>query len=208
MSGLPHPRFLLFLVVLVGVVAALYVPLGAEHALVLGFDFAAAAFLLTCLPLWREAQSAALRKRAARDDGGRALLLLVAVATLGVVLTALGRMVLGRSGLTGQDVSVVLGTLVLAWIFANTVYAFHYGHLYYDQTKGTDTGGLGFPGTAEPLFADFCYFSFTIGMTTQVSDVVVQTTSLRRVVTLHGLVSFFFNLGVLALVVNVLAGFL
>nr|WP_290833718.1 DUF1345 domain-containing protein [Halomonas sp.] len=67
---------------------------------------------------------------------------------------------------------------------------------------------LFFPGQHLPKFADFCSFAFVIGMTCQVSDVAVETSYLRRVVTFHGILAFSFNLGVLALTINVLAGFL
>jgi uncharacterized membrane protein len=48
-------------------------------------------------------------------------------------------------------------------------------------------------------------FAFVIGMTSQVSDVTVKSKVLRRTVTAHGLLSFVFNLTVLALAVNLAA---
>jgi uncharacterized membrane protein len=43
-------------------------------------------------------------------------------------------------------------------------------------------------------------------MTCQVSDVQVSTREMRRLTLSHGVLSFFFNTGVLALSVNILAG--
>lgn len=57
-----------------------------------------------------------------------------------------------------------------------------------------------------PDYLDFAYFSFVIGMTFQVSDVQVAEYRLRRFVLLHGLISFFFNTSILALIVNIVAG--
>ena len=54
-------------------------------------------------------------------------------------------------------------------------------------------GGLNFPGEAAPDYWDFVYFSFVIGMTSQVSDVAVTSRVIRRMVTAHGVVSFIFN---------------
>jgi len=51
----------------------------------------------------------------------------------------------------------------------------------------------------------FSYFSLVIGMTSQVSDVAVTSRILRRVVAMHGVLSFFFNVSVLALSVNLLS---
>ncbi|MDT8856008.1 DUF1345 domain-containing protein [Paracoccaceae bacterium Fryx2] len=205
---LPHPRFVLFFAVLAAGTAASAHLTGVEVAFVAGFDAAALAFILSCLPLWRQDRLDAILRRTARDDGGRVLLLVVAAVVLVTVLLALGRMIGARATPGPADFALVTGTLVLAWLFVNLVYAFHYAHLYYDQGDAGDTRGLAFPGKDTPLFADFCYFSFVIGMTCQVSDVTIQTTTLRRVAMLHGLFAFFFNLGVLALTINVLSGVL
>ena len=56
----------------------------------------------------------------------------------------------------------------------------------------------------EPLLADFVYFAFTLGVAVQTSDVAITSPHIRKVVTVHCVVGFFFNLGVLALTVNVL----
>lgn len=205
MSRIPHLRFLIFLAVFAGAALALSLRLPVESALILGFDLGAAVFLASALPLWRADGAKAARARAARDDGGRAFLLLTAVAVLAVILLALARLV-GETG--GASFAVIAGTLVLAWLFANLVFAFHYGHLFYDSVEGKDAGGITLPEGGDPVFADFVYFAFTIGMTCQTADVDISSRAIRRAVTLHGLFAFFFNLGVLAFAVNVLAGIL
>ncbi|MFN3288549.1 MAG: DUF1345 domain-containing protein [Sphingomonadaceae bacterium] len=205
---LPHPRFLLFLGVLVGatLVAALRLP--PEAAAIVGFDLAALLFVAGAAGLWAEDHPDRARARAARDDGGRVLLLAVAAAVLAAVLLALGQLIEGRARLSPADLAVVAGTLVLAWLFANLVFAFHYAHLYYDRKDGGDSGGIIFPEGGEPLFADFVYFAFVIGMTCQTADLDIASRTIRKAVTLHGLLAFLFNLGILALVVNVMAGVL
>jgi uncharacterized membrane protein len=78
--------------------------------------------------------------------------------------------------------------------------AYRYAHLYYSPHPDA---GLIFPEPAAPPNAvDFLYFSFTIGMTAQVSDVQVTTTPMRKLVLMHGIGSFFFNTVILALAVN------
>jgi uncharacterized membrane protein len=205
---MPHPRFVVFLLVLLctTVGATLFLPI--EEATILGFDLAAAVFIALAVPLWTKDVPEGARARAARDDGGRVLLILTAAAALAAILLALGRMVEGRSHLTTGDFAIVAGTLVLAWLFSNLVYAFHYAHLYYDQIEAGDAGGIVFPEGGEPVFADFVYFAFVIGMTCQTADLDIASRPIRRVVTLHGLFAFFFNLGVLALTINVLSGVL
>jgi uncharacterized membrane protein len=92
---------------------------------------------------------------------------------------------------------------LLSWAFIHTIFALHYAHEFYDVTAG----GLAFPqGSADPDYWDFVYFSFVIGMTSQVSDVAVTSKELRRIVTAHGMLSFVFNAALLALTVNLAAG--
>lgn len=215
MTRIPHPRFLMFLglMTLATLIAARFFKL--DNSLIIGFDAGAIGFILSVLPIWHEDRVEAIRARGARDDGGRVLVLVISVIVLAAVLYALIGMIRSRDTLLSFDILLIAVTLVSSWLFVNLIYAFHYAHLYYDQTPRGDVGGLVFPtpetpsGQREtPLFADFCYFALVIGMTCQVSDVVITSTRLRRVATLHGLLAFFFNLGVLSLSVNVLSGIL
>src|SRR6266404_6373464 len=94
-------------------------------------------------------------------------------------------------------------TILLSWAFIHTIFALHYAHEFYDEDIG---GGLAFPGgETEPDYWDFVYFSFVIGMTSQVSDVSVTHKEIRRTVAAHGVVSFIFNAALLALTVNIAA---
>jgi len=99
---------------------------------------------------------------------------------------------------------VVAGAAVLVgWLTIHTIVAFHYGNLYYAPQAGGFARGLEFPGDeAEPGPWDFVYFSFVIGMTAQVSDVAVSSSVLRRSVLGHGVLSFFYYTGIVALAVN------
>jgi uncharacterized membrane protein len=203
-----HPRYLAFLFAFAGITLGAALRLPIEEAAILGFDIAAALFIALALPLWVADNPEDARARAARDDGGRVLLMVTAAAVLAAILLALGRMVEGRSHLTAADFAIVAGTLVLAWLFSNLVYAYHYAHLYYDQVDAGDAGGILFPEGGKPVFADFVYFAFVIGMTCQTADLDIASRRIRRVVTLHGLFTFFFNLGVLAMSINVLSGVL
>ena len=66
-------------------------------------------------------------------------------------------------------------------------------------------GGLLFPGKEEPDYWDFLYYSLVVAMTAQVSDVQITSKAIRRLTTVHGVASFFFNVTVLALTVNIVA---
>jgi uncharacterized membrane protein len=69
-------------------------------------------------------------------------------------------------------------------------------------------GGLMFPNKAKPDYLDFAYFSFVIAMTCQVSDIKITSRKIRRVVWVHGILSFLFNAIIIALSVNIIAGLL
>jgi uncharacterized membrane protein len=95
--------------------------------------------------------------------------------------------------------------VVSAWFLTHTAYALRYAHLYYrDDDEGE--GGLAFPGEGRPAYLEFAYFSFTIGMCFQVSDVGVSSRQIRRAVLGHSLLSFLYNTAILATAVNLAVG--
>jgi uncharacterized membrane protein len=104
-------------------------------------------------------------------------------------------------------IPVVIIAMLISWAMVHTVFTVHYAHLYYgDDEKNNDAQGLEFPGEDAPDYLDFAYFSFVIGCTFQVSDVQVTVRKIRRVVLLHGLLSFVLNTFVVALTINFIAG--
>ena len=87
------------------------------------------------------------------------------------------------------------------------MFAFHYAHRYYAGPHGECAAvpPLHFPGGREPDYSDFAYYSFVVGMTSQVSDVAVTSQPMRRLTMLHGILAFLFNVAVLALAINIFA---
>jgi uncharacterized membrane protein len=104
---------------------------------------------------------------------------------------------------------IALGLVALtgSWLMIHTIYAFHYAHRYYQSelTPKPQGPGLKFPGKPAPDYFDFLYHSFVVGMTSQVSDVQVTSHEMRRITLVHGVLSFGFNMLVLALSINVVA---
>lgn len=93
-----------------------------------------------------------------------------------VILVALALVMRARTALGPVDLVLVLITLVLAWCFVNAVFALHDAHRFYEPAAdGGDAGGLEFPATPQPAFADFCCFSFVVGMTFRDFDVARGT---------------------------------
>lgn len=196
-------RFLVFLAVLIGAgIAGIWLFRDDWLGAMAGFDVAAALFLLLCLPLLAISDPAVIEQQAAKNDGNRTLLLALTGIVMTVLLISVGAETVGN---TPQPFTkmLIIATLILAWLFSNSVYALHYAHMAYVQpAKGCE--GLEFPGRRLPVYWDFVYFAFTLGMTFQTSDVTITHDRIRRVVTIHSLAAFFFNIGVLAFTINVL----
>jgi uncharacterized membrane protein len=197
--------FMLFLALLAAGCAVAARWLDWQHAVLAGFSVAAAAFLAAVTPLLAS-DPAEMRGRAARNDANRVLLLVLTVVIALVVLVTIASVLAERGAPSSWAIALIIVTLLLAWLFANTVFALHYAHLYYLPRGQGDLGGLDFPATQEPDYPDFLYFSFTLGMTFQTSDVAIPGRHMRRVVLFHTLAAFVFNIGILAFTINALGG--
>ena len=116
----------------------------------------------------------------------------------------------GHSADVNSHILLSITAVIISWWLLHTIFSMRYAHLYYDITKDDGSprtgGGLEFPGNEEPDYLDFVYFSFVLGMTFQVSDVVITSKSVRRLATMHGLLSFGYNTAILALSINVISG--
>lgn len=207
---LAPPRFLIFLAVLVaGFFAhrAVFANGWAEAA-ALAFDLAALVFLAALVPLLhRRGGGAEIRRHADANDANRPLVLAVTALVTGVVMAAIAGELPAARGGDPWAAGKLVATLLLIWLFANCVYALHYAHAYYTaRPEGGDCGGLEFPDTPQPDYADFVYFALTLGMTFQTSDVAITVRRVRTVALFHSFTAFIFNLGVIAFTINALGG--
>ncbi len=208
-NRLAPPRFLAFAVLLpLGMAGWLQLDPGASwrDALAMGFDFAAAAFLVSLLPLLRRFGTEEMRRHSAENDANRLVILILSTVMAAVVMAAIsGELSAARAG-DHLAMAKLLLTLALAWLFANVIYALHYAHIHYIGTgePGGHRGGIEFPGTRSPDYRDFAYFAFTLGMTFQTSDVQITAPAVRHLALIHSLGAFVFNIGVIAFTINAL----
>jgi uncharacterized membrane protein len=197
-------RFVAFVVMFAIGLAVLIPAMGRGLGTMAAFDIASALFLILVAPLLRS-KAKDMRQFARDNDANRALLLgLTATVSLVILISVASEMGGGKGD--PLTTGLLVATLVLAWLFSNTVYALHYAHIYYIDDGGTDTGGIVIPGCDEPDYWDFVYFSFTLGMTFQTSDSQITSWRIRRISIGHCLAAFVFNLGVLAFSINLLGG--
>lgn len=180
----------------------------------IAWDTAVVLYLAAAAYVIRRSELAHLQKRAADEDEGAALILALTVAAAVASLVAIFAELGTARGdqFSGASAALAVGTVVLSWVLIHVIFAFRYAHAFYGEAKGGHEGGhkggLTFPDDERPEYWDFLYFSFVIGMTFQVSDVQVTSKALRRIVVAHGAVSFFYNVAVLALMVNIGSEFL
>jgi uncharacterized membrane protein len=205
------PRFLAFMLLLV-LGYALHNRFigdgGWKDSAAMAFDFAAACFLVSLLPLLRDGSAESMRRHAGENDANRLMVLFITSGLAFLAMAAIsGELPRVHEGRPLAAVKLV-ATLVLIWLFANSVYALHYAHVFYssDPATGEDCSGLDFPGTQNPTYTDFGYFAFTLGMTFQTSDVAVTRSAVRRIAILHSFAAFVYNIGVIAFTINALGG--
>jgi uncharacterized membrane protein len=198
---LAPPRFIAFVTIFVVGLFFTIPAQGYGRGAMIAFDIAAAVFLISIMPLFLRGTAEQMRAAAQRNDANRAFLLLLTVVTSIIIMVSVVTEKLEKA--TPFIIVLVLVSLVLAWTFSNMIYALHYAHLYYlPADDSEDSAGIDFPNCDDPDYWDFVYFSFTLGMTFQTSDVDIKSRRVRRVVTGHCLAAFVFNLGVLAFTIN------
>ena len=174
----------------------------------------ALSYIITSWIVFFAQEPAQIRELSKKEDGSRLYVFsLIVITSFASLVTVLLLMLSQNSKETPQIIfiPVAIGCMLFSWIMVHTIFGFHYAHLYYgDDTKDSTTHaeGLEFPGEKKPDYVDFAYFSFVIGMTFQVSDTAVTSRSIRRLVLLHGLISFGLNTFVVALTINLIAGLL
>ena len=202
-----RPR--LFISILVGVLAFALTPPDWRIAVrvLSGWNVLVALYLVLAMRMMATADVRHIRRRARLQDEGQyailALAAAAALASLGAIVSILG----SSGGGQRQPIDLLLGilTILLSWTFTHVMFALHYAHEFYDENGGRG-GGLLFPGDLkEPDYWDFVYFSFVIGMTNQVSDVAITCSPIRHTVSVHAIISFFFNVALLALTINIAA---
>jgi len=177
--------------------------------LLLGWDIGVVLYLALAYQLMVAYGIAEIRRRAAEDDEGALALLILTglsgLAIMGAIIAELGIAKVSGQPRSGLGVTLAMATILVSWAFVHTMFALHYAHEYYGERGDHAMGGLTFPGRQAPDYWDFLYFSLVIAMTSQVSDVVITSKVIRRIVTVHGALAFFFNVAVFALTVNIVS---
>jgi uncharacterized membrane protein len=204
-----RPR--LFVSILVGAGAGLAFPSPSETVTRLLVAWNGTVWVYLALAGWLMARATheRVRRIAEREDKGAAIILatmsLGAIASVAAILLELAT---ARSLPAGERLAHYAftgATLVGSWCLLATLFTFHYARTYYRSP--VQHRALRFPEQeATPDYWDFLYFSFTIAVAAQTSDVSVVSRSMRRIVLAQSVLSFFFNFAILGLSINIAAG--
>ncbi len=169
-------------------------------------------YLLHVWKLMRSADHSQMQQQAKKQDESKWVIMLIVLLaitmSLVAILVQLSQLPSGHYEKLGH-VALALLTIISAWLFMHTVFALHYAHDFYMAlSRNEENGGLEFPGTEHPTYPDFLYFSYIIGTSAQTADVSITNKHMRLLNLFHAVLSFGFNTTILAICINVAAGFL
>ncbi len=166
-------------------------------------------YLLLVIFLLRNTNHESVVKVAEREDNSAFAVLFILTGSATASLIAI---VFELSNLRGIDDEMRIlkylftgATVTGAWLLLGTIFMFHYALLFYRSPK--EHRALQFPNQElHPDYWDFLYFSFTIAVALQTSDVMVMSREMRKTVLAQSVLSFVFNAAILGFSINIAAG--
>lgn len=180
--------------------------------------WSAGVFCFLSIVFWMMVSSDAERTydRAQRQEAQHWTIFLLVVCMAMISIGAIALMLVDNKDVPAASLTVQIAlsivSILLSWFLTHTMFALHYTACYYrinhSEPDSEFAGGIELPGGEQPDFLDFLYFSFTIGMTSQTSDISIVTPAMRRLSLGHGIMSFYFYSVIIALSVGVVGGLL
>jgi uncharacterized membrane protein len=172
--------------------------------------------------LTAEATSRQARGQEPSNTAVLTLILLFSAVTLATLALMLDNSQHRPVLIANLHMGLSLLAIFLSWLFVHTYFALHYARIYYQQNSESDSllverivqadgggadyvGGLDFPNSGLVDYWDFLYYSFTIAMCYQTSDISVTSAAMRRVTLVHAIVSFIYVSSIIGLVVNLVS---
>jgi uncharacterized membrane protein len=205
----PH----LSLAILFGVVVAILLPRseGLMTRALISWNASVWLYLLTMMWVMARADHRKVRQIASQEDESAGLVLfsltIAAVLSISAIVYELGQVPHLSPDQRALRYAFTALTVCGSWFLVGVLFCFHYAHLFY--RANAKQLPLRFPDDLkEPDYWDFLYFSFTIAVAVQTSDVSVMNRTMRKLVLGQSVLSFFFNLAILGLSINIAAGML
>jgi uncharacterized membrane protein len=179
---------------------------------VLAWNVFGISYLIFNLILFSKSDVNQIQKQCSKEDVSSWILFAFVVsACLIGLLSVLSFMNNTSTWQSGSIIGSILciSAVGFSWLMVHFAFAVRYAHLYYgDNNKqfSKHSRGLVFPEDDVPDYFDFAYFSIVIGMTFQVSDVVITSKGVRRLVLMHSIIAFIFNTVIIAMTVSQVIG--
>ncbi|RFP08637.1 MULTISPECIES: DUF1345 domain-containing protein [unclassified Duganella] len=210
LPGIIHSRPHLSLAVLLGALAAPLLPNAWPllSRLLTAWNITVWSYLLSMWWMMVRADQHDIHRAACRQDEKGPVILTTLSLVIMISLVAIISQLSALKDVPPADMAYHYGFVVLtltgSWFMIGTMFCSHYAHLYYIKKDGEKP--LQFPDQElTPNYWDFLYFSFTISMAVQTSDVAVRGRAMRQVVLGQSVLCFFYNLAILGLSINIAA---
>ncbi|WP_095152744.1 DUF1345 domain-containing protein [Pseudomonas sp. Irchel s3b5] len=210
MSYLTHTHPRLSAAILLGIVVGILMPADSIISKIL-FGWNAGVWTYLILMSWLVVRSKATDvKRIAEieDENAGLVLLVVCIAALASLATITFELAGSKDLETTRKLlhyGFIAFTVLGSWLLIGVIFSVHYARLFYTW-DGKEPALRFAEGLETPNYWDFLYFSFTIGVAVQTSDVGVATRELRKIVLAQSLIGFLFNTAILGFSINIAAG--
>jgi uncharacterized membrane protein len=136
----------------------------------------------------------ALKRYLLAGGTGTVWAFLVSIFAFTTIVTAAQQ----RERSTGLVVGLIVLTVVTSWVTITFVFALHYAR------RDIEDGGLEFLGDEEAVFSDYVYLAIGCSATFGTTDTDIVTSAMRRTVSVHGVIAFFLNTVVVAVLLSLL----
>jgi len=182
----------------------------------IGWNVAIWLYLCAALVMIVRSDHRDIHRRALMQDDGRYFILTLAALSstisFGAIFAQLANIKDMPASAKSLHIGLALATIVGSWFFVHMTFALHYAHEFFRLSKpdadGKWRGCIEFPGVLRPDYFDFLYFSYVIGVACATADVNITGTAVRRLALVHCILAFFYNNAVLAMSINIGAGFI
>ncbi|MBC3956824.1 MULTISPECIES: DUF1345 domain-containing protein [Pseudomonas] len=178
------------------------------QSLLIGWNSGVWLYLILMFMLTLRSDASDVRRIAVmEDENAGTILMTVSIAAL-ASLAAIIVEVAGSKGLSPHAQLLHHAftgvTIVGSWLMIGVIFSLHYARLFY--TWDGKSPALSFnDGERNPDYWDFLYFSFTLSVAVQTSDVGVATRQMRKIVLAQSLICFVFNTAILGFSINIAA---
>ena len=203
----PHPRLLLAIVL--GVCVALLLPSHFRFISKILSGWNTAVWTYLALMAWlmlRANHQKVIQIANQEDKRGAVILAMLSIAALASLATIVLELSAAKHSADFRSLHYIFtaSTVLGSWCFVSTMFTFHYARMYYQSA--INERPLSFPNNEQsPDYWDFLYFSFTIAVAAQTSDVIITNRAMRKIVLFQSVLSFFFNAAIIGLSINIAA---